>query len=56
MTWYEHIFGILAVITCCALPFGGLGIAACMLSSQISREEEKYARLRESVVEAKASG
>ena len=52
MTWYEHIFGILAVITCCLLPLGMLGIAACMRSSQISREEEKYARLRDSDAEA----
>lgn len=40
MAWYEHLFGILAVLTCCALPFGGLGILLCMFSSGISRKEE----------------
>ena len=56
MVWYEHIFGILAVIVCCALPFGLLGIAACMRSSQISREEERDARIRESNMEAETGG
>ena len=56
MTWYEHIFGILAVIMCSILPFGILGVAACMRSSQISREEEKYAGFRESNMEAEESG
>ena len=40
MTWYENLFGILAVLDCIFITF----VAVMMiLSSQISRKEEKDA-------------
>ena len=38
MAWYEHLFGILAILDCILITFV---VAIMILSSQISREEEK---------------
>lgn len=41
MIWIEHLLGVMAILACIGVVFSGFGIAACMLSSQISQQEEK---------------
>ena len=42
MTIIEHILGIAAIIWCICVLLSIPGIAACMLSSEISQQEERY--------------
>ena len=41
MTWYEHVLGVLAMLSCLNLVFV---IALCRLSGQLSLDEEERRR------------
>jgi len=41
MTIIEHVFGVLAMLYCACVPLGILAVAACMVSSANSQQEER---------------
>lgn len=53
MAWYEHLLGVLSIIFCFLFATAGLtAVAACVLSSRISRaEEERKKHNRKFVIE-----